>query len=163
MPNATVRANARTMPRRAVLGAVLAAGAMTPLPAIVAATATIGPDHPDAPLFALVERCREADARSDSAAEAALQAWFQVKPTFPTALLWTEGDARSWFGVTPGSRPSSNDIEILRGWLKLPRHPDRVRDPELTKLPPLIPLQEFADRAAEIAQIWDEHEAAERA
>jgi hypothetical protein len=162
-----VRADARPMPkttnRRAVLGAVLAVGAMAPLPAIVAAAATIGPDHPDAALFALVERCREADALLDAANEAAIQAWAQVRPEFPTALLWTEGDARSWFGATPGSRPSSNDIEILRGWLKFPKHPDREHDPELAKFPPLLPLQAFADRATEIVRIWDDHEAAKRA
>ena len=154
---------AQEISRRDALGAGITVSVMTSLPAIGAAAATIGPDHPDAALFALVERCREADTLSDAALEAALQAWAQVRPEFPTALLWTEGDARSWFRGTPRSRLSSNDVETLRGWLKFPRHPDQVRDPELAKFPPLIPLQAFADRAAEIVRIWDEHEAAERA
>jgi len=53
MPNATVRANARTLPeattnRRAVLGAVLAAGAMGATAAIPAiAKPSLGADHPE--------------------------------------------------------------------------------------------------------------------
>ena len=67
MPNPAVRANARTLPettdRRDVLGAMLAAGAaaVTALPAVAAACAARS-HHPDAELFALIERAKTADS-----------------------------------------------------------------------------------------------------
>jgi hypothetical protein len=66
MPNATVRANTQALPeetnRRAVLGAVLAAAtAAAALPALAAASVARS-HHPDADLFALIERARTADS-----------------------------------------------------------------------------------------------------
>ena len=67
MPNPAVRASARTLPettdadRRAVLGSMLVAGAaaVTALPALAAACAARS-HHPDAELFALIERAKTA-------------------------------------------------------------------------------------------------------
>ena len=76
MPNATVRANARTLPeattnRRAMLGAILAAGAIGVAPisagAATAAEPVSGPAGLDAALFALIAEAREAGARLEAA------------------------------------------------------------------------------------------------
>jgi hypothetical protein len=69
MPNATLRANVRPMPeatnRRAVLGAVLAAGATAALPA--AARADVMLNYPDAELFALIKSANAAKSSGDEA------------------------------------------------------------------------------------------------
>jgi hypothetical protein len=89
MPNATVRANTQALPeetnRRAVLGAVLAAGAAAALPAV--AIATVARSHPDAALFALIERARTADSVSIEASMAADDVLFKIAPSFPQALI----------------------------------------------------------------------------
>ena len=105
--NATVRAKARTLPeattRRAVLGAVLAAGAAvaTALPAV--AIADVARSHPDADLFALIERARTADALVDEAMETE-DVWDKTAPSLPQAIIWTEADASHWCGGYPGNR-----------------------------------------------------------
>jgi hypothetical protein len=66
MPNTTLPANAQAMPeadRRAVLGAVLAAGAIaaTALPAAARAASS----HPDAKLLALASEIEAADRENE--------------------------------------------------------------------------------------------------
>ena len=156
MPNATVRASARSLPettsRRAILGAVLAAGGAAALPAIAGTLHS----HPDAELFALIEHARTADALADEASMAADDVLFKIAPSFPQALIWAETDDPFWYGVKPGERIPVRDIDFLRGWLKRPERPDRPRPPDIS---PLIPLRAFAERVREIVRTKDEFEA----
>ena len=158
MPNATVRASARSLPettsRRAILGAVLAAGAAAALPAVAIASVARS-HHPDADLFALIERARTADSLADEACEAADDVLFKIAPSFPQALIWTESDTPHWYGLRAGERVSNRDIDFLRHWLKCARKPD----PIAAGVVPLIPLLAFAERAREIVQTKDEFEA----
>jgi hypothetical protein len=158
MPNATVRANAQTMPeaanRRAVLAAVLAAGAASVLPAVAAARS----HHPDADLFTLIELARTADSVADEACRAADDVLHKIAPSFPQALIWAETDDPFWYGVRPGERIPARDIDFLRAWLKLPERPDRPQPPDYLGSP-LIPLRAFAERAREIVRTKDEFEA----
>ena len=104
MPNATVRANARTMPeattRRAALG-VIAAGAIGVAP-IVAGVATAAepvstPAGLDAGLFALIDEAREAGARVEAAYGALDEAQERTEEVpWPQALIVTEDDTRLW-------------------------------------------------------------------
>jgi hypothetical protein len=158
MPNATVRASARSLPettsRRAILGAVLAAGGAAALPAVAIASVARS-HHPDADLFALIERARTADSLADEACEAADDVLFKIAPSFPQALIWTESDTPHWYGLRAGERVSNRDIDFLRHWLKCARKPD----PIAAGVVPLIPLLAFAERAREIVQTKDEFEA----
>jgi hypothetical protein len=162
MPNATVRASARSLPeetnRRAVLGAVLAAAtAAAALPALAAASVARS-HHPDADLFALIERARTADALADEASMAADDVLFKIAPSFPQALIWAETDDPFWYGVKSGERIPVRDIDFLRDWLKLPERPDRPWPQDICRFP-LIPLRAFAERAREIVRAKDEFEA----
>jgi hypothetical protein len=164
MTNATSRANARTLPeatnRRAVLRGVLAAGAVgatLALPAVAAAS--IAPSHPDAELFALIERARTADAVSTEACMAAADLLHETRPSFPQALIWAEADAPHWHGVRPGQRIPDFDIDFLRPWLKLDKKPG----PTVAGIVLVYPTLEFVERAREIVQTKDEYEAAEQA
>ena len=67
MPNATARSLPETTSRRAILGAVLAAGGAAALPAVAGTLHS----HPDAELFALIERARTADSLADEASSTA--------------------------------------------------------------------------------------------
>jgi hypothetical protein len=158
MPNATVRASARSLPettsRRAILGAVLAAGGAAVLPAIAGTLHS----HPDAKLFALIERARTADALADEASSAADDVLFKIAPSFPQALIWAETDDPFWYGVKSGERIPVRDIDFLRDWLKLPERPDRPWPQDICRSP-LIPLRAFAERAREIVRTKDEFEA----
>ena len=162
MTNATLRANARTLPdatnRRAVLGSMLVAGAAvaTALPGVV--IADVARSHPDAELFALIERARTAGSVSDEANVAAADVLFKIAPSFPQALIWAETAVPFWYGVHPGERIPVNDIDFLLGWLKLPERPDRPWPQDICRSP-LIPLRAFAERAREIVRTKDEYEA----
>jgi hypothetical protein len=158
MPNATVRASARSLPettsRRAILGAVLAAGGAAALPAVAGTLHS----HPDAELFALIERARTADSLADEASSAADDVLFKIAPSFPQALIWAETDDPFWYGVKSGERIPVRDIDFLRDWLKLPERPDRPWPQDICRSP-LIPLRAFAERAREIVRTKDEFEA----
>jgi hypothetical protein len=163
MPNATLRANAQTLPeatnRRAVLGAVLAAGALASLPSAAAACVATG-HHPDAELLALIERAKVADSLSTDAYIAAADLLNETRPSFPNALVWTEADAPHWYGVKPGKCIPDLDIDFLRSWLQLARKPDPTKYGDLG---PVYPTLDFVERAREIGQTKDEYEAAEQA
>ena len=155
MPNATVRASARSLPettsRRAILGAVLAAGGAAALPAVAGTLHS----HPDAELFALIERARTADSLADEASSAADDVLFKIAPSFPQALIWAETVDPFWYGVKSGERIPVRDIDFLRDWLK---RPDRPWPQDICRSP-LIPLRAFAERAREIVRTKDEFEA----
>ena len=162
MPNATLRANAQALPdatnRRAVLGAVLAAGATAALPA--AARADVMLSHPDAELFALIKSANAAKSSGDEAGAEADDLLSKMAPPFPEALIWTEADARRWrLGIKLGQWPSKSDIDFLKMWLKLERKPD----PVAVGVPPFIPTLDFVGRAQEIVSTQDKYVAARRA
>jgi len=155
MPNATVRASARSLPettsRRAILGAVLAAGGAAALTAVAGALHS----HPDAELFALIERARTADSLADEACMAADDVLYKIAPSFPQALIWTDADTPHWYGLRAGERVSNRDIDFLRHWLKCARKPD----PIAAGVVPIVPTLAFAERAREIVRTKDEFEA----
>ena len=105
MPNVTMRANARTLPeatsRRAMLGTILAVGAIGVAP-ISAEAATAGEPVSgaaglDAALFALIAEAREAGARVEAAAGALMEAEDRTEEVpWPQALIVTEDDTRIW-------------------------------------------------------------------
>ena len=147
MPNATVRANARTMPettnRRAVLRGILTAGAAAGASsAVVAAAAALGPDHPDAEIFALIERCREVDRFLCATSDAQEKVfWAHVGTAHPPK--WTDADASVWPIVTPGEQLHSDELRALRACLALP----------VLWGTPNFPPQAFAERAREIVAV----------
>jgi hypothetical protein len=146
--------------RRAVLGAVLAAGAAAA--ALPGATAAVARSHhPDAELFALIGRAGTADSLSVEASVAADDIWERMAPSFPQALVWTETDALHWDGVRPGQWIPDRDIAFLRDWLKLARKPDPIA--RGVSIPTVVPTLAFIERAQEIVQTKDEYEAAEQA
>jgi hypothetical protein len=161
----TVRSCAANVPgvvsRR--LGAIIAAGAVgatLALPA-VAATSDAPSHHPEAELFALIERARTADALVDEATMATDDVWDKTAPSFPQALIWTEADAPHWCGVIPGQQISARDIDFLRDWLNLARKPDPIA--RGVRLPAVVPTVAFVERAREIVRTKDEYEAARQA
>jgi hypothetical protein len=160
MPNATVRADARTLPeatnRRAVLGAVLAAGAAVSLPAVAAASVTPSP-NPDAHLLALIERARIADESATDAYMAADNLLGGIRPSYPLALVWNEADESHWLNVHPSQPIYDRDIDWLRRWLDMAVKPDLRGDKDL---PLVFPTPEFEERAREIVKTKDEYEAA---
>jgi hypothetical protein len=164
MSKHTVRADARTLPeattRRDALGAFLAAGAAvaTALPAV--AIADVARSHPDADLFALIERARTADALVDEAM-ATEDARVKTAPSLPQALIWTEADASHWCGVIRGQQIPARDIDFLRDWLNLATKPDPIA--RGVRLPAVVPTLVFVERAREIIRTNDEYEAARRA
>jgi hypothetical protein len=164
MLNATMQANAQALPeetnRRGFLRGVLAAGsvgATLALPTV--AVADVARSHPDAELFALIERTRTACSVSDEANVAAEDIWERMEPSFPHALTWAETDAPHWHGVRPGHWIPDRDINFLRHWLKLDKKPD----PTVAGIMLVYPTLEFVERAREIVQTKDEYEAAEQA
>jgi hypothetical protein len=171
-----VRANARTLPRsnqppelrpeatnrRAVLGAVLAAGAAASIPAVAAASVAPGP-HPDADLFALIERAKVADTVSTHTYTAADNLLGGKLPELPEGLFWNESDATHWHRAKAGNRISDHDVAFLRDWLKRPAHPEGLMAPELGLFVPLIPSASFVERTREIVKKHDEYKAALRA
>jgi hypothetical protein len=147
--------------RRAILGAVLAAGAAAAALPAGATAAVARSHHPDAELFALIERARTADSLSTEAYLAAADLLHETRPSFPQALIWTEADAPHWHGVRPGQRIPGEDIDFLRDWLKLARKPDPIA--RGVSIPTVVPTLAFIERAREIVQAKDEYEAAEKA
>ena len=150
----------RATDRRAVMGAIIAAGAAvaTALPAV--AIADVARSHPDADLFALIERARTADALVDEAM-ATEDARVKTAPSLPQALIWTEADASHWCGVIPGLQIPAGDIDFLRDWLNLATKPDPIA--RGVRLPAVVPTLVFVERAREIIRTNDEYEAARRA
>ena len=94
MPNATVRANARTLPeattRRAALGAIIAAGAAgatVVLPAAASRAIAASEPYEDAALFALIAEAKAIDALQKEVDDAENAAYDRIIwPDRPSAL-----------------------------------------------------------------------------
>jgi hypothetical protein len=130
MPKATVRANARNLPeatnRRAILGAVLAVGAIGVAPiaagAATAAEPVSGLAGLDAELFALIDEAREAVARVEAAIGTLEEAEERTEEVpWPQALIVTEDDTRLWklkagdrFDLAHLSRMRENQLDRQR-------------------------------------------------
>jgi hypothetical protein len=123
MPKETVRANARALPettsRRAVLGAVLAVGAIGVAPiaagAVTAAEPVSGLAGLDAELFALIDEAREAGARVEAAIGSLEEAQERTeKVPWPQALIVTEDDTRIW-KLKAGDPFALDHLNLMRG------------------------------------------------
>jgi hypothetical protein len=159
MPNATARANARSLPqatsRRAVLGAVLAAGAAgatAVLPA--AASRAIAASEPceDAALFALLAEARTVDVLQkeiNGAEEAAYDR--MIRPDRPIALSpWPDDHSLLRPRRAEFDEP---DIRELRGLVE-----------SVEKLGPITMInqavvRELKTRGREIIDAWDSYQA----
>ena len=116
----------RATNRRAVLGAVLAVGAIGVAPiaagAATAAEPVSGPAGLDAELFALIDEAREAGARLDAATGALEEAQERTEEVpWPQALIVTEDDRRIWklkagdrFDLAHLSRMRENQLDRQR-------------------------------------------------
>ena len=125
MPNASVRPSARVLPeaanRRAVLGAILAAGATGALPAAARAESS----HPDAKLLALAPEIEAADRENElreRATSAAEKVFFSIrlkKPERPTIAphAMEELIARGrWDEIAKFGAEVRNQEAALKAW-----------------------------------------------
>jgi hypothetical protein len=132
--------------RRAALGALASVPALA-LPGVAVGRLTTASrrDHPDAEIFALIERCREVNEMTNAAVDVHEKLlWANVGPSSPPK--WTDADASLWPFAKPGGFPHPNDIGRLRACLA---------QPALWDLPG-FPPQAFAERARAIVAEQDE-------
>jgi hypothetical protein len=157
MPNATARANARTLPegttRRAALGAIIAAGAVGATLALPAVAATSdAPRHPDAELFALIDEARAAGARVEAAISALEEAQDRTEEVpWPQALIVTEDDTRLW-KLKAGDRFDLVHLGVMRERqahrVNLRGSISRLSPGALAALTPCVATMDDKDRAA---------------
>jgi hypothetical protein len=147
MANATVRANAQPLPeatsRRAILGAVLAAGALAAVPSRGAA-ANLGLE-PE--LQALIDAWHEANRRLEATYDASCAASERAFCHVPQALIATESDTNLWATV-PGRRYRAADVSSFRALKKISLRFDQI-----------FSLIGYDDRTAEIIASWDSWQA----
>ena len=157
MPKATVWANAQALPeptnRRAVLCAVLAAGAaaVTALPATASRAIAASEPHEDAALFALIAEAKAIDALQkeiDDAEEAAYDR--MIRPEWPSALNPRPGDHSL---VRPPPREKFN-IRDLRA---LVESTEQLDPASTLSLRPMV--MEIKTRGREIVDAWDTYQA----
>ena len=161
MPKATVRANAQALPeatnRRAVLCAVLAAGAaaVTALPATANRAIAASEPHEDAALFALLSEARVIEGLQKEIDDAENAAYGRmIRPDWPSALNPRPDDH---FLVRPPPREKfyGSDFHILRGLVE-----------SIEQLDPASPMWNSAlvkeinpRRGREIVDAWDTYQA----
>jgi hypothetical protein len=159
MPNAIVRANARTLPRatnrRAVLGAVPAAGAAgatAVLPAAASRAIAASEPYDDAGLFALLTEARSIEVLQKEIYDAEEAAWDRmIRPDRPSALNPGPDDN---FLVRPRRAEfDEHDIHELRGLVESAEKlgQDTVINQDLVK--------EIKTRGREIIDTWDSYRA----
>ena len=147
--------NARALPeatnRRAVLGAVLAAGALVAIPA---ETVAADLDQAEPELHALIAAWHETSRRSQESFEALLAASARAICPVPQSLIATESDASQWSRAVAGEQYHERDMDTLRPWMNMSRRSNH---------PPLpgnvLPGSEFDDRGREIIASWDRWQA----
>ena len=154
MPNATLRANAQALPeatsRRAILGAVLAAGVLAAVPAnSVAASLGMEPE-----LQALIAAWHEAERRLDETYDASCAADERAWCPGPQALIATERDANNWRVAVAGVQYREADVEQLRRWLPISRPAESLHR--------IVPGTVFDGRANEIIVAWDNWQAEQK-
>jgi hypothetical protein len=154
MANATLRANAQTLPeatsRRAILGAVLAAGALAAVPAnSVAASLGMEPE-----LQAIIAAWHEAERRLDETYDASCAADERAQCPVPQALIATERDANNWHVAVAGVEYREADVEQLRRWLPISRPAESLHR--------IVPGTVFDGRANEIIVAWDNWQAEQK-
>ena len=160
MPKATVRANAQALPeptnRRAVLGAVLAAGAaaVTALPATASRAIAASEPHEDAALFALIAEAKAIDALQKEISVAEEAAYDRmIWPEWPSALN-PRPDDHSLVRPPPREKFGGSDFRNLRGLVESTEE----LDPASTLL--LRPMvMEIKTRGREIVDAWDTFQA----
>jgi hypothetical protein len=148
-----------TPSRRAALGVLASIPALALPAAAMAGSTTAGglSAHPDAELFALIDRANAVEALDDEANDAAEAAWERLAPSHPEALVWNEADAPQWHRVRPGESISRQEANDLKAFLRLPNWLDL---PQPADWGPIIPSREFFGRAREIVRATEEYEAA---
>jgi hypothetical protein len=155
MPNATVRANARTVPeatsRRAILGAVLAAGATAVLPAAASGAIAASEPYEDTALFALLTEARSIEVLQKEIYDAEEAAWDRmIRPDRPSALNARPDDN---FLVRPRRVDFDEpDISELRGLVE-----DVEKLGPDTKINQAL-VRELKTRGREIVDAWDSYQ-----
>jgi hypothetical protein len=126
--------------RRALLGSVLAAGALvaTPFP-VAAANLGVEPE-----LRALIDAWHEADRLLEETHAASCAACDRAHCPVPQALIATERDARFWSDAMPGRQYQERDVTRLRALSALSVRFDEV-----------FSCSGYDDRLAEIIASWD--------
>ncbi|MBV8896236.1 MAG: hypothetical protein JO051_06980 [Acidobacteriaceae bacterium] len=133
--------------RRAVMGAVLAAGAIAAVPSR-GAPANLGV-QPE--LQALIAVWEDAHRRLLDAYEASCAASERARCPVPKVLIASESDASLWCGAVVGKAYRETDVKALRNLLPL-RRPKVFPDG-------LLPGTDFDARANEIITAWDRWQA----
>jgi hypothetical protein len=126
--------------RRALLGSVLAAGALvaTPFP-VAAANLGVEPE-----LGALIDAWHEAYRLLEETHAASCAACDRAHCPVPQALIATERDARFWSDAMPGRQYQERDVTRLRALSALSVRFDEV-----------FSCSGYDDRLAEIIASWD--------
>ena len=140
--------------RRAVLGVVLAAGALAAFPA---GTVAAGLDEAEPDLHALIAAWHETSRRSEESFEALLAASARAICPVPQSLIATESDASQWSKAIAGKQYRERDVDTLRPWMNMSRRPNHPALPGN-----VLPGSEFDDRAREIIASWDSWQAEQR-
>jgi len=159
MPNATVRAHARTLPeattRRAALGAIIAAGAAgatAVLPAAASSAIAASEPYEDAALFALLTEARAIDVLQNEVNDAEYAAYDRIIwPDRPSALNPRPDDHSL---VRPHRAEFDEpDIRELRGLVESAEKlgPDTIINQAL--------LRDLKTRGREIVDAWDSYQA----
>jgi hypothetical protein len=152
MPNATERANARTLPeetnRRAILGAVLAAGALAAAPSRVFAATK----HAELDLQALIAAWHEANRQLEETYDASCAADDRADCPIPQALIAIESDAKLWSDIVPGKHFQRTDVDRMRAMSALACRFDDI-----------FSCRGWGDRVAEIIASWDSWQAEQKA
>jgi hypothetical protein len=151
MPNATVRANARTLPeanRRVVLGGVLAAATLAAIPA---GTTEAAPEA-EPELQAVIAAWNESHRRLEETYDASCAADERARCPVPQALITTESDAKFWSDIVPGKHFQRKDVDGFRALTSL-----------TYRLDDIFSCDGYDDRAAEIIASWDSWQAEQKA
>jgi hypothetical protein len=155
MPKATVRANA-PINRRAVLGAVLAAGAIgatAVLPAAASRAIAASESHEDAALFALLTEARAIDVLQNEVNDAETAAWDRIIwPDRPIGLNPRPDDNLLYFRPRRGEFDEP-DIRNLCGLVE-----SVEKLGQGTILKPAF-VREMKTRGREIVDAWDSYQA----
>jgi hypothetical protein len=136
--------------RRAVLGAVLAAGALAAAPSRVFA-ATEGAEPK---LQSLIAAWHEAERRLEEAADAYWAAEERACCSVPQALIATDRDASFWSVAMPGRQYQESDVTRFRGSMVLSAH---------VPFDEIFSCSGYDDRIAEIVASWDDWQAERKA
>jgi hypothetical protein len=156
MPNATVRAAARTLPevttRRAALGAIIAGRATAVLPAAASSAIAASVSYEDAALFALLTEARAIDMLQNEVNDAENAAYDRIIwPDRPSALNPMPGD--HFLVRSRRAEFDEPDIRELRGLVE-----GMEKLGQDAKINQAL-VREIKTRGREIVDAWDSYQA----